>query len=352
MKAGWDLWGSEEFPSGTRGRRNDERNHGTKMNQADRYLRELKHKILLHPSVGKEGYSDFIIEGGEVKDTYDVRPWLPQAFSCEYIGNIPGYPLPRKRFLYYCRAQIDVVVRLLQNEEFQKNFIADSWLSLFESDYPYWGYVFDVQAERLNGEHIENWRGKFSELTPGDKIVKAFIPGVFVGDMVPDLDVSPWILEQRIIQVANKEEQNIIPVISCINIEILKYLHHHPKLMYSLKPRQFEELICEILAGFGWQVELTPATRDGGYDIFAISKDVSNTKTSWIIECKKYSPERKIGIDVVRSLCGVKNDLKAANAMIATTSFFTKGVLDCKNSRYDLALKDYNDITDWLKCYK
>ncbi|MDO8946156.1 MAG: restriction endonuclease [Desulfocapsaceae bacterium] len=165
-----------------------------------------------------------------------------------------------------------------------------------------------------------------------------------------DLEISDWALEKWVIKT--REEQDLIPIITCINLEILKYLHKHPSLMYSLKPRQFEELICEILSGFGWQVELTPATRDGGYDIFAISKDLASTKTSWLIECKRYAPERKVGIDVVRSLCGVKNDLKAANAMIATTSFFTKGVLDSKNSRYDLELKDYNAIVEWLKHYK
>ena len=62
-----------------------------------------------------------------------------------------------------------------------------------------------------------------------------------------------------------------------------------------LLPRQFEELICEILAGFGWEVQLTPATRDGGYDMFAISQDlVAGVQTSWIIECKKYSAEKKV----------------------------------------------------------
>jgi len=123
--------------------------------------------------------------------------------------------------------------------------------------------------------------------------------------------------------------------------------------MYQIRPRQFEELIAEILASYKWEVQLTPAIKDGGYDIFAISKDISSgVKTSWIIECKKYAPENKVGVDIVRALYGVKSDLKIANALLATTSYFTKGVKEFKESRYDIELKDYHDIIEWINQYR
>lgn len=123
--------------------------------------------------------------------------------------------------------------------------------------------------------------------------------------------------------------------------------------MHALRPRQFEELIAEILASFGWQVQLTKATRDGGYDIYAITKEQqADVQTSWIIECKKYSSERRVGIDIVRQLYGVKIQLGVANMMLATTSQFTKGVKDYKSSRYDLELKDYEGILEWINEYR
>lgn len=117
--------------------------------------------------------------------------------------------------------------------------------------------------------------------------------------------------------------------------------------------RGFEELIAELLASYGWKVTLTSKTRDKGYDIFAVNKDVSGVKQSWLIECKKWSKDKRpIGIDVVRALYTVKNDLSVGNIMLATTSHFSSEVQKYKSSKYDLELRDYTNIIDWINEYK
>lgn len=134
--------------------------------------------------------------------------------------------------------------------------------------------------------------------------------------------------------------------------ELLELLKRHPGELYSVSPRRFEELVAEILACYGWQVQLTPETRDGGYDIFAITKDISGVQSSWIIECKRNRRDRKVGIDVVRSLYAVKGELKVANAMLATTSDFTRGAYEFKTSRYDFDLRNYEAILEWINQYR
>ncbi len=147
--------------------------------------------------------------------------------------------------------------------------------------------------------------------------------------------------------------KQLIEVVHIITTELIEYLKRHPKAMYEIRPRQFEELIAEILASYGWEVKLTPPIKDGGYDIFAISKEIkTGLQTSWIIECKKYASENKVGVDIVRALYGVKANLNVANALLATTSYFTKGVQDFKASRYDIELKDYGDIIEWINQYR
>lgn len=144
----------------------------------------------------------------------------------------------------------------------------------------------------------------------------------------------------------------LLQVFSVISAELLDYLKKHPAELHQLRPRQFEELIGEILSSYGWQVCITPASKDGGYDLFCIAKDSSGLSTSWIVECKKYAPDNKVGIEIVRGLWGVKQDLRIANAMLATTSKFTSGVHQFKSSRYDLELRDFEGIVDWLQEYK
>jgi Restriction endonuclease/Pentapeptide repeats (8 copies) len=143
----------------------------------------------------------------------------------------------------------------------------------------------------------------------------------------------------------------LVEVIGHLSSQLIDYLSKHPKALYSLRARQFEELVAEILAGFGWSVELTPATRDGGFDLFAISRDISGLRSSWIVECKKYSPENKVGVDIVRSVYGIQTDKRIANVLLATTSFFTDDAKRFKAERYDLELRDYDGIVEWLGTY-
>jgi uncharacterized protein YjbI with pentapeptide repeats len=146
--------------------------------------------------------------------------------------------------------------------------------------------------------------------------------------------------------------QPLIEVVSTINDELISHLRMNPKEIYKIKPRQFEELIAELLASFGWDVALTPPSKDGGYDIFAITKDIAGLQSSWIIECKKYAPEHKVEVSIARELYAVKSEFKVANALLATTSSFTRGATEFAASRYDFKLKDLEGILEWINTYR
>lgn len=96
---------------------------------------------------------------------------------------------------------------------------------------------------------------------------------------------------------------------------------------------------------------MTPETRDGGYDILAVSKDVDGSKlrTSYIVECKKYRSDRRVGISVVRELLQVKAEKSASHAVIATTSDFTSGVYEFAAKRLDLDAKNANAVIQWCE---
>lgn len=146
--------------------------------------------------------------------------------------------------------------------------------------------------------------------------------------------------------------QSLIDVVNTINVELIDHIRKHPEEIHKIEPRQFEELIAELLASFGWEVGITPATKDGGYDIFAISKDVAGLTSSWVVECKKYSARNKVEVSIARELYTVKNEIKVANALLATTSSFTRGVIDFAASRYDFHLKDLEGILEWINTYR
>jgi len=183
-----------------------------------------------------------------------------------------------------------------------------------------------------------------------ENIVKQYLRGL-PSSFAPDSILREINLD--VLYEDREEPKQLVEIAHIATNELIKYLKKHPEALEKIKPRQFEELIAEILASYGWDVQLTPPIKDGGYDIFAISKDIeAGVSSSWIIECKKYQKQNKVGVDIVRALYGVKSNLKVANALIATTSYFTKGAKDFKESRYDIEFKDYHDIIEWINNYK
>src|SRR6476620_5986888 len=124
----------------------------------------------------------------------------------------------------------------------------------------------------------------------------------------------------------------------------------HPVEMYSLHPRKFEELIAAIFRNHGFQVELTPQTRDGGCDFIAIQNHVLTGNLCYLVECKRNAPENRLGVAVVRSLHGVVADRGATKGILVTTSSYTN---EAKRfgSRHvsQLALQECDDIVTWLQ---
>lgn len=121
--------------------------------------------------------------------------------------------------------------------------------------------------------------------------------------------------------------------------------------MREMNPRKFEELIAAILHDKGYEVTLTPSTKDGGKDIIAVYNSPFGHQM-FIVECKRYNPENKVGVELVRGLYGIKSAENYNQAIIATTSTFTKGAIDfVKPLKFQLELKDFEDIKGWIKNY-
>lgn len=141
-------------------------------------------------------------------------------------------------------------------------------------------------------------------------------------------------------------------VVFCgINDELKRYFSEHPERLYDLTSRKFEELIADILGDYGFEVELTRATHDGGRDIIAYLRNAVASYLTFV-ECKKYAPTRKVGVEVVREVAGVHHINKAAKSLIVTTSFFTKGAIEeARKIEHQLELKDYDELKAWLARY-
>ena len=219
----------------------------------------------------------------------DVRSYLEEAYNSSWYANVPF----------------------------------DSGEAVFEGDAD--GYVGDLLADRGVEDFFEVIRAP----DDGDPILQS-------KELITDHSKS------TLLQVDLTE----------INEELIKYFAQHPEQMRTMHPRKFEQLIAELLKRKGFHVELTPASKDGGYDIIAIQRDDLGSAMT-LVECKRYNANNKVGVEIVRGLYGVVEQEKATRGLIMTTSYFTKGAQTFRDQiKNRMTLSDYDALTDFIRGWK
>lgn len=146
------------------------------------------------------------------------------------------------------------------------------------------------------------------------------------------------------------EGQSLIQIVPFVDRALIERLRQCPDELRLIDRRKFEEVVAEIFDGFGYEVELTKQTRDGGKDIIAIKRREVNLK--YLIECKRPDPANIIGIAAVRELWGVKCDEGASKAILVTTTGFSadaKSFVD--RHLWELEARDFEGLQEWLDDY-
>jgi hypothetical protein len=149
------------------------------------------------------------------------------------------------------------------------------------------------------------------------------------------------------------ERSGIINISEEIDAKLVEYFRRHPERLYELRPRQFEELIAELFEGFGYNIELTQRTRDGGCDVIAISN--RPIKEKLLIECKRYRRTKAVGVAIVRALHGVTMAAGANKGILATTGRISQPARDYMSqpsTEWILEGRDFEGLVRWLDEYQ
>ena len=134
--------------------------------------------------------------------------------------------------------------------------------------------------------------------------------------------------------------------------EVTAYLSGNFSDIYSLNPRKFEEVIAQVYKNAGWEVALSKQSRDGGVDIYCLSKDGEMC----LVECKRYAKSRKVGIAAVDRLLGVAYRNNASSAHLVTSTKFSSPATIAANTAnsvggIELSLIDAHDLSVLLDLY-
>lgn len=134
-----------------------------------------------------------------------------------------------------------------------------------------------------------------------------------------------------------------------VSDELIGLLSTRPELLYALHPRRLEELLAELYARQGFDVELTQQTHDEGVDLYLV-RHTSFGRLLTLVDTKRHRSDRPVGVGVVRQLYGVVEAKNASAGVLATTSFFSRDARRFQERvPFRLGLQDYRDLQIMLR---
>ncbi|MGX5839773.1 restriction endonuclease [Mesorhizobium sp. ArgA1] len=133
--------------------------------------------------------------------------------------------------------------------------------------------------------------------------------------------------------------------------EIVDELGANWERAYSLGARRWEELIAGAFTKDGYEVTLTPSSKDHGRDLIAVKRGVGTVKI--IGSVKAYKRDLKVEYDAIRALAFVMLNESGSKGVVLTTSDFPPLVYEDpylkKYLRKTLELVNGNQLQAWLK---
>lgn len=254
---------------------------------------------------------------------------LAEVFHLDYLSAINA------QVVFASRVELpnmDLTVRLepLPSAEMRKLF-ALKGVRLDETD---WAKALQIaKGHPLTGSLLSNLLASSSlSVEELDRFVQDFdVPGLV------DRCGNP-------IRSGSPEHKSIVRSVSFISDDLLALVATDSAAVFEFSARQFEELMAELFARQGYEVELTPRSGDGGKDLY-IATHTDLGSFLCLVECKRHAPHRPVGVDLVRHLYGVVEAERATSGILATTSRFTKGAQEFQEKfQARLSLKDYIDL--------
>lgn len=153
-------------------------------------------------------------------------------------------------------------------------------------------------------------------------------------------------------KIVTSDSVEVIRLQKKVTAEFIARLSRTPHDLYQLNAKEFEEVIAELYAIDGYTTELLGSWNqaDGGIDILAVKGDIGSFSFRMAIQCKRYTPNRRVSAAPIRSLAGVIDRFHAHAGAIVTTSNFTKPAREeAKTFFWEINLVDFQGIVEALR---
>lgn len=204
-------------------------------------------------------------------------------------------------------------------------------LKLFEGEMSPQDVLTLVRKEVIDNNSLE----KFFHDLPAD-IYQTYIYGKGL-----DIACPKSLLPSHNKIVIPAEIKNDVKV---VNKSLIEKVAQNPEILYSIQPREFEEMVCELFEKKGYKVKLTKQTHDGGKDIIVLNDSMLGDLIFYA-ECKRFSKNHPVEVSLVRELFGVVEADQATAGIMVTTSYYSEEAKDYRNKiKARMKLIDYAEL--------
>jgi molybdopterin converting factor small subunit len=194
----------------------------------------------------------------------------------------------------------------------------------------------------LNDEEVRELDGLDTASQQSDTLV--LLPAMDGGVIEPA--PMPWLVD---LTPETNDPEGFDVRLQAISNALIRFLRDRPEFLHQLRPRQLEELMAELYAREGFEVELTSETRDQGVDLYLVRRTPFGALLT-VVDTKRYRPDRPVGFGVVRQMFGVVEAKRASAGVIATTSFFSQPARKLQEEfPFRLGLQEFADIHAMLR---
>lgn len=120
--------------------------------------------------------------------------------------------------------------------------------------------------------------------------------------------------------------------------------------LMGVEPRRFEAIVADLLRAMGYvDVEQRGGPLDGGVDVVAARIDAWNHRARLAVQAKRYSGV--VGRKYVDELLGAFRRQQFAQALLVTTSAFSRHAIDAAQGEPNLRLVDGPQFVDMLAAH-
>lgn len=121
------------------------------------------------------------------------------------------------------------------------------------------------------------------------------------------------------------EQKLVLKVVKEMAVKLCEIIAEGKNSLNFIEWRQLEQVIAIALSGIGFEVILTPPSKDGGKDI-VVSGFINGKRTQYFIEIKHWRSKKKVTSNLVYNFLEVNLNEKTDGGLFISSSGFSKNI--------------------------